>query len=93
MRLEDVVPDEPMFTRIPVIVAQRAAVVYQPKDLGTWDYLDQIESAIEIASGLNSRTPGLTCVCGHSWFRTSDLSLVSRRRLNAVLTCGNLPVS
>lgn len=54
-RLEDVVPNEPMFTRLPVIVAQRAAVVYHPKDLDTWDYLDRIESAIEIASALDAQ--------------------------------------
>lgn len=53
-RMEEVVPDEPMFTRLPVIVAQRAAVVYSPKDLDTWDYLDRIESAIEIASALDT---------------------------------------
>jgi hypothetical protein len=37
-QLADVIPDEPMFTRLPVIVAQRAAV----------------ESAIEIASALDA---------------------------------------
>jgi hypothetical protein len=52
--LEDVIPDEPMFTRLPVIVAQRAAVVYRPKDKHWWEYLDQIESAIEIASALDA---------------------------------------
>jgi hypothetical protein len=29
-------------------------VVYRPKHLDTWDYLDQIESAIEIASALET---------------------------------------
>ena len=53
-RLEDVIPDEPAFTRLPVIVAQRAAVGYSPKEMDTWDYLDQIESAIEIASALDT---------------------------------------
>lgn len=53
-RLEDVIPDEPMFTRLPVIVAQRASVVYSPKEMDMWDYLDQIESAIEVASSLNA---------------------------------------
>jgi len=51
--IEDVVPDEPMFTRLPVIVAQRAAVVYSPKEMSTWEYLDQIESAIEVALALD----------------------------------------
>jgi hypothetical protein len=53
-RLEDVIPDEPQFTRLPIIVAQRAAVGYSPGDLDTWDYLDRIESAIEIASALDT---------------------------------------
>jgi len=52
-RLEDVVPDEPAFTRLPVIVAQRAVVVYSPKEMDWWVYLDQIESAMEIASSLD----------------------------------------
>jgi hypothetical protein len=53
--LEDVIPDEPMFTRLPIIVAQRAVGVYRPdKGKGWWDYLDQIESAIEIASALDT---------------------------------------
>lgn len=52
--IADVVPAEPMFTRLPVIVAQRAAVVYSPKGKSTWEYLDQIESAIEIASALEA---------------------------------------
>jgi hypothetical protein len=30
--IEDAIPAEPMYTRLPVIVAQRAAVVYRPKD-------------------------------------------------------------
>ena len=53
-RIEDVFPDEPKFTRMPIMVAQRAAVVYSPKEMSTWDYLDQIESAIEIASALDA---------------------------------------
>jgi hypothetical protein len=52
--IEDVIPDEPMFTRLPVIVAQRAVVVYSPKDTDWWVYLDQIESAIEVASALDA---------------------------------------
>jgi hypothetical protein len=53
-RLEEVVPDEPAFTRLPIIVAQRALSVYSPKEMGIWDYLDRIESAIEIASALDA---------------------------------------
>ena len=41
-------------TAAKVIVAQLAAVVYAPKDISTWEYLDQIESAIEIACALDS---------------------------------------
>jgi hypothetical protein len=52
--IEDIAPDEPMFTRLPVIVAQRALVGYAPKGMSTWDYLDQIESAIEIAIALDA---------------------------------------
>jgi hypothetical protein len=53
-RAEDVIPDEPTFTRLPVIVAEQALAVYCPKEIGIWDYLDQIESAIEIASALDT---------------------------------------
>jgi len=52
--LADVFPDEPMYTRMPIIVAQRAAVVYRPKGKHWWEYLDQIESALEIASALDA---------------------------------------
>ena len=55
-RLEDVIPEEPQFTRLPVIVAQRALSVYHPKTLGIWAYLDQIESAIEVAWALDTAT-------------------------------------
>jgi len=51
-RLEDVIPDEPAFTRLPLIVAGEALAVYAPKGMGKWDYLDQVESAIEVASAL-----------------------------------------
>src|SRR5271154_4085450 len=51
--LEDVIPGEPKFTHLPIIVAQRALAVYHPKGLGVWDYLDRIESAIEVASALD----------------------------------------
>ncbi len=50
----DVIPDEPMFTRMPVIVAQRAIVSYSPEETGIWDYLDRIESAIEVAWALEA---------------------------------------
>jgi hypothetical protein len=52
--LENVIPEEPELTRVPVIVAQRATVVYRPKDKHWWEYLDQVESAIEIASALDA---------------------------------------
>jgi hypothetical protein len=51
-RLEDVIPDEPAFTRLPLIVAGEALAVYAPKEMGMWDYLDHVESAIEAASAL-----------------------------------------
>lgn len=54
-RLEDVVPDEPEFTRLPVIVAGEALAVYSPKGVGIWDYLDQIETGVEEASLLEAR--------------------------------------
>ena len=50
---EDVIPDEAKATRLAVIVAQRAAVVYSPKEMDWWVYLDQIESAIEVAFALD----------------------------------------
>ena len=53
-RLEDVIPDEPAFTRLPVIVAMQALAVYSPQGMGMWDYLDRIESAIEIAAALDA---------------------------------------
>jgi hypothetical protein len=56
-RLEDVIPDEPMFTRLPVMVLAEALSVYnpkKPKKLSAWEYLDHIESAIEAASALDA---------------------------------------
>lgn len=53
-RLEDVIPDEPAFTRLPVIVAGEALAVYAPHGMGKWDYLDRIETAIEAASALDA---------------------------------------
>jgi hypothetical protein len=43
-------PDDPAeIMRFVVIVANRAAGVYCPKELEIWEYIDQIESAIEAA--------------------------------------------
>jgi hypothetical protein len=53
-RLEDVIPDEPMFTWLPVLVLAEALADYSPKGVSIWDYLDSIESAIEVASGLDA---------------------------------------
>jgi hypothetical protein len=52
-RLEDVIPGEPEFTNLPIIVAEQALVVYGPKGMKIWHYLDQIESALELASALD----------------------------------------
>jgi hypothetical protein len=51
-RLEDVLPGNPEFTRLPIIIAKQALVVYSPKGMDVWDYLDRIESAIEAAWAL-----------------------------------------
>jgi hypothetical protein len=53
-RLEDVIRDEPKFTWFPIIVAEQALAVYCPKEMEIWDYLDRIESAIEVASALDA---------------------------------------
>jgi hypothetical protein len=53
-RLQDVIPDEPAFTRLPVIVTLHALAVYSPKEMEVWDYLDRVESAIEIALALEA---------------------------------------
>jgi hypothetical protein len=52
-RMEEVIRDEPQATRLSVVVAQRALVVYSPEEMEVWEYLDQIESAIEVASALD----------------------------------------
>lgn len=52
-RLEDVVPDEPEFTRLPVIVVGEALAVYTKGHKSMWDYLDRAESGIEEASALD----------------------------------------
>lgn len=51
-RIDEVIPDEPDFTRLPVIVAVQALAVYCPEEIEIWDYLDRIESAIEVALAL-----------------------------------------
>jgi hypothetical protein len=51
---EEVIADAVMATCMPVIVAQRAAVVYRPTDKHWWEYLDQIESAIEVTWALDA---------------------------------------
>ena len=48
-RLEDVLPDESAFTRLPMVMAGEALAVYGPKEKDIWAYLDQIETAIETA--------------------------------------------
>jgi cyanate lyase len=53
-RLEDVIPDEPQIARLPVIVAGQALLLLSPEEMGAWDYLDQIESAIEVAKALST---------------------------------------
>jgi hypothetical protein len=53
-RLADVIPHGPEIARFPVVVAQRTLNVYHPKGIEVWDYVDQIESAIETAWALNS---------------------------------------
>lgn len=52
--LDDVIPDRAKAESLAIIVAQAALAVYSPKDMGIWDYLDQIESAIEIAMALDA---------------------------------------
>jgi hypothetical protein len=52
--LDDVIPDRARAERLAIIVAQRALVVYSPKEMDWWVYLDQIESAIEIALALDA---------------------------------------
>jgi hypothetical protein len=52
--LDEVIPDGAWLTRLPVIVALQALAVYSPKGMGIWDYLDQIESAIEVALALDA---------------------------------------
>lgn len=53
-QLEDVIPDEPAFTRLPVVVLGEALAAYAPKGMGMWDYLDRIEAALETASALDA---------------------------------------
>jgi hypothetical protein len=53
-QMEDVIADEPTFTRLPLIVAGEDLAVLSPKEMGMWEYLDRIESAIEVASALDA---------------------------------------
>jgi hypothetical protein len=53
-RVDDVFPDEQSLTQLAVIVAKQALVIYRPKELEIWDYLDQVESAIETAWALDT---------------------------------------
>ena len=52
--LQDVIPDYAKGMRLAIVVAQRAVVVYSPKGTSMWDYLDQVESAIETAMALDA---------------------------------------
>jgi hypothetical protein len=52
--LDDVISDRLKAEWLAIIVAQRALVVYTPKEMDWWVYLDQIESAIEVASALDA---------------------------------------
>lgn len=51
---DEVIQGEAPANRLAIVVAQRAAVVYSPKTMSTWDYLDQIETAIEVAMALDA---------------------------------------
>ena len=50
----DVIADEARAMGLAVTVAQRSTVVYSPKEMDWWVYLDQIESAIEVAWALDA---------------------------------------
>jgi hypothetical protein len=52
-RMEDVIPDEPQFTRLPIIVAVQALAVYCPEELEIWDYLDRIQTAVAITTAMD----------------------------------------
>lgn len=54
-RLEDVIPDEPAYTRLPIVVAMEALAVYSPGETGIWDYLDVVEAGLEEAEALAER--------------------------------------
>lgn len=54
-RLEDVIPEEPTFTWLPIAVAVEALAVYSKGYSSMWDYLDRIEAGIEEAEALNER--------------------------------------
>jgi hypothetical protein len=52
--MDEVIPDEPHFTRLPVIVALQALAVYCPEEIEIWDYLDRIEYAMEVMPSLDA---------------------------------------
>lgn len=68
----DVIPDGGKATNLMVIVAQRAAVVYSPKEMSTWDYLDVVEEAIDIASELNPAVIPAAVMRAYYETRTSE---------------------
>jgi hypothetical protein len=47
-------PEDPDLVRFPIIVAHQVTGVYCPREIGIWDYMDQIESGIEAAWALQS---------------------------------------
>jgi hypothetical protein len=52
--LDNVIPDRARAERLVIIVAGEALAVYSPEGGSMWEYLDQVESAIEIAMTLDA---------------------------------------
>lgn len=50
--LRDVFPAEQDAAMTPLLIASRILVVYCPQGRDQWDYLDEIEDALEVASSL-----------------------------------------
>lgn len=71
-------PGDPDFVRFPVIVANRATGVNCPRDIEIWDYMDQIESAIEAAGRLQAA--GLTAAALRSNLPSSKSGVQLRGR-------------
>lgn len=46
-------------------MAQRALAVYHPKGMVIWEYLDRMESAIEIASALDATVLPAAVMCAY----------------------------